>query len=350
MGRQTVAQHQASQPRRVLQRQPVAQLALNEDDTQRFQKWLAEQPFKLSERQQASIIRYCNTVDTAVDQAKLDAEADVNIAKKQKLYATLSSGRGKAADRAKTPQDRQSILHAKQRIDDAIEELGAAREHGGLGPELVSAVDSLAEVLLETHPSDRFTYVLMGNSPAPLLAWLLVKGYDEAAVHLPLGGLTTPVGEKVTESIGSGALPAPIRDYFDTALRPALERRLPLVLIDYVSTGGSLVKTADYIKRWLAERRVDLPVTFFGYSEHTFDETPALTDSPHEGVLATSQGKAENIFTKLNADKAVKEVLLIKGPATLDIGDLLKGQVPNAQPGHWHRVLRLMRDALTRDD
>ena len=225
-----------------------------------------------------------------------------------------------------------------------------AQAHGGLGKGVASAVASLAQVLLETHPPEAYTYVLMGNSPAPLLAWLILNGYGEAACHLPLGGLTTPRGEAVTANIGDGPLPEPIAQYFDGSLAAVVGRGLPIVLIDYVSTGGSLVKTADYIKRWLHGQGLALPVSFFGYSEHTLPEAPALEESPHGGVLATAQGPAEKVFTKLNADKVVKDVLLIRGPATLDIADLLEGKVPKAQPAHWKRVLRLMQAALRRED
>jgi hypothetical protein len=338
-------------PRPTTQLRPaVVQRELTVGDAEAFTKWLTEQPLKISDQQRLDIIRDSDSLEEAQQQAALDAEVGANIAAKREAYAT---SRGTMLEKAAIPKNaklRSKFEQAALSIEPAIAELDDAQAHGGMGKGVASAVASLAPVLLETHPPQTCTYVLMGNSPAPLLAWLILNGYGQAACHLPLGGLTTPKGKAVTDKIGDGPLPAPIASYFDQSLATVLARRLPIVLIDYVSTGVSLVKTADYIERWLQGKGVALPVSFFGYSEHTLPEVPELAESPHGGVLATAEGPAEKVFTKLNADKVVKEVLLIRGPATLDVADLLEGRAPNAQPAHWKRVLRLMQAALLRED
>lgn len=328
----------------------VQRAPLTAEDQVTFRGWLGESGVELGEQQQDAIIDESDTLEEAKQQAGLDAQAGQKIAERLGLYADSKESMAVKAQKAKSPKLQAGFQTAVRSIDEAIAELEDAKAHGGMGKGTASAVTSLAQVLLATHPPEACTYVLMGNSPAPLLAWLMLEGYKEAVCHLPLGGLTTPQGEKLTAEIGNGPLPETIAAYFDRSLATVLERNLPIVLIDYVSTGGSLVKTADYIERWLHGKERALSVSFFGYSEHTLPEAPVLAESPHAGVLATAEGPAEKVFAKLNADKVVKEFLLIKGPATLDVADLLEGKAQMAQPAHWKRVLRLMRAALMRAD
>jgi len=335
----------------IAQRQlAVVQRVLTGGNLEAFNEWFAAQPLKIGDQQRAEIIRESDTLEEA-QQMSLDAEAGTRIVVKRKVYEKLHTSRRDKVGKAKTEGEKARCEQAALSIEAAIAELDDAQEHGGLGKGVASAVVSMAQLLLKTHPPETCTYVLMGNSPAPLLAWLILNGHEKAACHLPLGGLTTPRGEELTAKIvEEDPLPEPITRYFNQSLAAVVARNLPIVLIDYVSTGGSLVKTADYIERWLNGKGLGLPVSFFGYTEHTLPEAVALAESPYAGTMATAKGLAEKVFTKLNADKVVKDVLLIKGPATLDVADLLEGKAPTAQPAYWKRVLRLMRAALLRED
>jgi hypothetical protein len=182
---------------------------------------------------------------------------------------------------------------------------------------------------------------------------LQLKKMGEAAFHLPLGGLTTPEGEKAMREFdkekGEGAVQKAVSKYLDFQLEEAVSRGKPLVLIDYASTGGSLVVTADFIKAWLKSKKSNLDVLIFGYSEKNLDKLPKLASGQHEGTVATASGRMEKAFTKMNADKIFKKVLLLRGPASLEIGALL-GPNPAAalvqNPDHWARVLRLMRKEI----
>ena len=324
----------------------VVQRALAAKDVEPFRNWLSEQNVVLDLTQFESIVRSheVSTLVEAQEQATLDAEAQQNITAKHKDYTTK---RAKFAKGLNGPR-RAEYEKAYQLLDGSIQELTSAQESGGLGPGIVSAVDSLARLLLETHPPSSHTYVCLGNSPAPLLAWLQIQGLGDTACHLPLGGLTTPEGEKRMMEEGPEVVGKTMSAYLNSSLKLVLSRGKPIVLIDYVSTGGSLVITANHIKDWLASCKKDLPVSFFGYSEREADaeSVNGLMNGPHEGVLATSEGPAEKIFAKLSADKVLKEFLLIKGPDTLDIRELLDGAGPRPQAAHWKRVLRLMRDAM----
>jgi hypothetical protein len=289
------------------------------------------------------------TEEEARQQALLDAQAGRNIADKRAAYEKTLKAMSEKAVKTKKEPLQAMFKQAALAIEAAIAELDDARRHGGVGKGVAGAVASLAQMLLRVHPPHSCTYVQMGNSPAPLLAWLTLNGYGAATCHLPLGGLGTAQAARLARKIGEDPLPEALVHHLDRTLAPVLARGLPIVLIDYVSSGGSLVTTAGCIKRWLHGRGRNLPVTFFGYSEHTLREAPELNRLPHTGVLATAAGPDEKVFTKLHADKVLKGHLLIKGPATLDVADLLEGQAPQAQPAHWRRVLRVMRAALQRD-
>lgn len=318
----------------------VAQRELGDEDKEPFYKWLDETDLALSAEQIQSIVRApeVKSLQDAKEQAQLDALAGKNAAAKAKAYGTK---------RRLFTKPQQAAARAV--LEDCISELESVQKSGGLGQGVVSAIGSLAQVLLEIHPAADHTYVMLGNSPAPLMAWLQLQGHGAGICHLPLGGLTTPEGMQAMTEAGPEAVQGRMGSYFDGILAAVLTRGKPIVLVDYVSTGGSLNVTADCIKTWLSGKGVSLPVTFFGYSEHALEEVGGLMTSPHEGVLATSEGPAEKVLTKLNADKALKNVLLLKGPATLDIAELLNGQGPTLQLAEWNRVLRLMRDALLRD-
>lgn len=210
------AQRRALSALQVLQpsvapRQPaVVQRKLSDEDAEAFDKWLSGQAFKLGDQQRLGIIRWSDTLDEAQQQAGLDAEAAEGIAERRAMYKKSSDT---AHSKAKKPGKLQAeFAKTAEFIDQTIAELDDAQTYGGLGRGMASAVASLARLLPETHPPDTCTYVLMGNSPAPLLAWLTLNGYGATACHLPLDGLTTPKGEELTSQIGSGPLPPVIAE------------------------------------------------------------------------------------------------------------------------------------------
>lgn len=315
----------------------TVQRLLSTTDAQALESWCKDQGIRLDGASALEIPARATDLPEAKQMA-LDAAARSASTSRAKVMAgALARTRSR-----KTPEEIQSI-------ETVLEDL----QRGGLGRALPAAIASLAELLMDTYPPAEYSYVLMGNSPAPLLAWLQLNGRQASAFHLPLGGLTTPEGTKKMAEVGAAAVQDTVSGYLDSALELAVARRKPLVLIDYVSSGGSLAVTAGFIKRWLASRGIDLSVDVFGFSERAPEAVPELMESGHRGVLATAVGEMERAFTRMNADKIFKNVLLLKGPASLDIVDLLNAPNPAAavveHPDHWARLLRLMRNELLYD-
>jgi hypothetical protein len=316
---------------------PVVQRALNASDASAFEVWLAAQELEKRDMDFAGIVRDASDLSHAKSLA-LEAASRSLSDKRARLLRDQLARRERQA-RLKGEEVNPAEL---QTIQDVMAELGAV----GLGRAVSASIASLAEVLMAHYPPGSHTYVLIGNSPAPLLAWLQLNGFGEAACHLPLGGLTTPEGTRAMSEAGTERVQTAVSGYLDSALGPAVAKKKPLVLVDYVSTGGSLAATATFVKQWLAARGVDLPVFILGYSEKGPDQLDELMQAGHEGILATAVGRLEKAFTKLNADKLIKKALLLKGPASVDIVDLLRAADPAAavvgHPEHWARLVRMM--------
>lgn len=318
---------------------PVVQRALNEEDAGLLAQWLETQDIKSKDAKYDNVVQQSNSLAGAKAAALENASRSISGAKATLLGSQLERF-GK-----KLPVDQVQAMR------DVLDVLGAAQQ-GQLGGAVTNSIASLAGELMDAYPPDKNTYVFIGNSPALLLAWLQLNGLGEAAFHLPLGGLTTEAGDKKMRAVGKEGVQAKVDAYLDGALGPAVGRGLPLVLVDYVSTGGSLVATANFVKAWLQKRDIDLSVHVFGYSETPADD-PALEglmQSGHEGILATSTGRSEKAFTDLNKRKLLKNALLLKGPASVDIVDLLNAENPVAavvqHPEHWARLQQMMQQAL----
>lgn len=323
----------------------IVQRVLDGGQLAALEAWCKAQEVPLAARDFGQIRDAASSLEEA-KQLALDLASRSAAAKRIKLL----EGHAGRARKALGAEDSRENAERLQIIEDQIADL----TRGGIGHALPTAIASLAELLMDQYPPGNYSYIMMGNSPAPLLAWMQLNGRHAAAFHLPLGGLTSPGGSQRMQTVGAVGVQTKVSNYLDTALGLAVARRKPLVLIDYVSTGGSLVVAAGFIKEWLRSRGIDLPVFIFGYSEKGPGELHELMSAGHAGILATALGRMEKVFTKMNADKAFKNVLLLKGPASLDIEDLLAADDPATavvqHPDHWARVIRLMRDSMLYDE
>lgn len=313
---------------------PVVQRTLLEKDVTELNKWLEGEKINLEPGQLEKIIDEASNLNEARLMA-LDLAAQESSMKRKKLIDNII----KKFEKKKTEEELKILKIQAKELD-----------MGGLGSALPDAIASLAKVLMAKFPPDKYSYVMMGNSPAPLMAWMKLNGFSDSFCHLPLGGFTAgnaPANDrKGYEKIWKSDDGQKIADYFNYALLDQVKKGKPLVLVDYVSTGGSMVFAVDLIRLWLKSIGSELQVLFFGYSEKDAESLIPLMKSGHDGVLATAVGEKEKTYVKMNADKLYKASMMLKGPASLDIAKLLKAENPIAaieqQPAHYERLLRLM--------
>lgn len=319
---------------------PYLQRELSGPDYESFLKWLHEMGIAGSVKADAIKVA-ANSLAEAQQMASQEVSVpiDKKAASATKVRQTLIEKNSKKYGDEMTKEDLETLQGVLADLNNK-----------GLGKALPAAIASLAEVLLHTFPPNTCTYVMMGNSPAPLMAWMQINGYGKSTFHLPLGGLTggnAPAQNREGyQKLWNSEHGIKLAKYFEVALGAAVSQGKPLVFIDYTATGGSLVYTLDMVKAWLEQRKTPLDVQFFAYSEKHAPDVKMLMESGHDGVLATSIGKMERIFTRMNADKLLKNVLQLKGPASLEINDLLRMPDPSTavvhQPAHWFRLLTLM--------
>lgn len=231
-------------------------------------------------------------------------------------------------------------------------------------PGLPEAVASLADVLIETFPPGTCLYIMLGNSPAPLMAYLSLrrKNFPKLAmVNIPLGGLSSPNDisksseptEKRKEyAEATGKASGKINKYLHYFLAPYLKSGRKFVLIDYASTGLSSVVMADLVQRYLKEMESPHDVSLFAFAEEPPKEKSLLMTSGYEAAVASPLGEAEKLFTKLTMDKFYKNTLSLLQYKSLDITELLEASDPiallhkKATPGHYLRLLMELEKGL----
>ncbi len=227
------------------------------------------------------------------------------------------------------------------------------------GSALPTATRTLANQLVAHYPPDNWHYIMMGNSPASLLAWCQFHQLD--VTHLPLGGITGK--RQRTGRLQQQLLQQQdkLADYFDRMLAVALASEKPLLLVDYTVTGKSLSLALDLLNGWMAQRHQTRPLQFFGFSEKTaetllqqfgtrhssmpLNDRPLndklLNDKSLTGTLALATSPASQVFTRLCGLKAYKNALQLTAPRSLDMLDFLeKGQAALIdQSQNWQRLV-----------
>lgn len=305
----------------------IVQRVLSETDTETFHKWLDENDIKLHESIIERVVKESSNIEEAKQTVHIEVES---LKQKGKRLPNVNKTMG---SKSITKEDREML---QQLLNDL--------SSVGLGTALPQATASLAEVLLAQYPPDRFTYIMMGNSPAPLMAFLQIKRVR--SFHLPLGGITD-VAQSAKGFVDNVAKSQElINSYFDRTLGEAADTGKPLVLIDYVSSGSSMIMAMDLIKSWLAARKKAIPVAFFGFTDHSPEELPDLMQGNHAGMLATATGKMEKLFIKMMRRKDYKNVFLLKGPASMEMSKLLNtGNPTEAMIKHveyYERLVKMM--------
>lgn len=312
---------------------PVVQRKLNETDNELFLKWLTEQNFHIGEHAVKRICLYSNSLEEAKEQATTESEVYEKTHKKRQVSLTKAESAIKRREGTEEPD-----MDEWQQV---LADLSAP----GLGDALPAAITSLARVLFAHYPPQNHTYVMMGNSPAPLMAFLEINRIK--SYHFPLGGITDV--QQASQQFKNDIQQSEklIHGYLEQVLGAAVDIGKPLVLIDYVSSGSSMILAMDLIKSWIGKRERKVNVDFFGFTNHKPDELKNLMKGSHSGVLATAVGKMERTFIRMMAGKDYKQSLMLKGPCSMEMATLLSKKDPaTAMVNHVNYYKRLVQMML----
>lgn len=316
----------------------IIQRKLSEKDNELFLKWLSEVKYPID---QTAIDRIC-LFSGSLEEAKEQAAIEDQVRKESKNRRKLSSEKASKAVERREGKNKPDMDEWQQILAD----LSAP----GLGAALPAAVTSLAEVLFSHYPPNGYTYIMMGNSPAPLMAFLEINNIR--SFHFPLGGITDvhQSSQQFNESVKQSE--KLIDDYLELVLGKAVDIGKPLVLIDYVSSGSSMILAMDLIKSWISKRKQKVNVDFFGFTNHKPDKLPKLMQGNHSGVLATAVGKMERTFIQMMAGKDYKQSLMLKGPSSMEMAKLLETKNPAAamvnHVGYYKRLVQMLLLELKR--
>jgi hypothetical protein len=315
------------------------QSRLSPEDLHAFKEWIADHEIKLKPAMLGSILQQAESLRGAKQMATkehVEGQSVLRATLFEKSKANLEKGAG-AMTGAELEETRKEIEVLRIAIEVLVQV-----PHERLRLMLNQTAHDLGHTLLSTYPPENYTYVFLGNSPMPLYIWLKAHHIPQI-LHMPLGGFVNPDQDKVKgnhEALNRQR--ALIKNYMNHYLEPGLGWGKPFVLVDYVSSGESLVESAKAIESWMADHKKVLEILFYAYSEHELEKIPLLNDSKYGGTLMTSVGTMERAFTKLNGAKLFKKVLLLKAAESLDIADLMGAHPEKAVLTHPEFYLRLI--------
>jgi len=331
---------------------PVQRMVTDETEIETFLEWALEN--KVPDSLAAYSLEYANDLGDAIGLAKklakglppklkesyekVGTETGRRIGVKERAGKTAATSLGRLEKTPKASNREQRILDLKGSLTSIKEELGEleqVQETGGLGKALPPAVASLADVLIEEYPPDRSVYIMLGNSPVPLMAYfgLMRRKIPKLTmVNIPLGGLSSenkftvsadPKKQRQAYGKVFGEQSEKIDAYLDHFLKPYLGTGRRFVLIDFASTGLSIVVMADLVRAYLERAKSDQQVGVFTFSKELPEDESFLMTSGYDTVAASPLGEAEKLFTHFTMEKNYKNRLFLTKYGSLDVTDLL---------------------------
>lgn len=118
-------------------------------------------------------------------------------------------------------------------------------------------IQEIGELIRRRFPSEKYVYVGLGRSPVPFAAYLTARG--ETVYNLPLSGLNGFLGLLK----GQFELLSAHFERFLPALNAIGTRKI--LLMDFVLSGNSLMRGADYVRAYLAGRDSTVEVVPLGF-------------------------------------------------------------------------------------
>lgn len=225
----------------------------------------------------------------------------------------------------------------------------------------LSNIDTIARSLASNFPPASSVYVALGNSPIPIITKLQQTHPTAEVVKMPLGGLSSPPFDSpkafdkfvTSDELRTGRL----MKYLDHFLAPYKADERKIVLVDYASSGTSMVIAQKLLSEYFQDsKRVK---TFVYASEAN------VTDESHlDNYLALAKtGAIEtagndpffNKFLQKNEEKLFKNVMHLTLYESVDAQEVMKtddfGALIKPTLAGYLRLLRMIDpETLTEDD
>ena len=237
-------------------------------------------------------------------------------------------------------------------LEAVIADLAEFSDHGRLGKVLPQAMASLAQRLWQRFPQATHTYVMVGNSPAGLMAFLQLNEPDADVVHLPVGGIASPVFN-AADACHVDLVRKVIDDYLGHALRRAMADGKTLVLIDLVSSGVTIELLEKLVGGWLdVHAGKNRRLAVFGYGRVMPAQWLGRTNDGPAGRCARAfvvpSGKSERAFIHMSEAKIIKNVMHLKSAESVTfqlVGNQADAKIEAVTVGHPANLKRT-RDLL----
>ncbi|MFD9896011.1 DnaJ domain-containing protein, partial [Amycolatopsis sp. NPDC059027] len=163
---------------------------------------------------------------------------------------------GMPKDMENAPPPRVYHLDEAARFRDVVRRL-AGQHHLAEQQRIVLAMNGVVESILRDYPPDRFSYVGVGRSPAPVIAALQGRGHYARSVPLSSFRPSPPRSSILQSTFKARGEPLPtkgqiklLREHFVKYLGD-LPKERAVLLIDYAQSGLSLISTQFYLQRHL---------------------------------------------------------------------------------------------------
>jgi hypothetical protein len=331
------------------------QRQLDGDAAIAFTTWIDAQRLTLHEHAADAIVADAVSLDDAKGRA-LDVASAIGTGKRLKMLKERTAQRGAAASASARPAATVDALAAA--LTEELQAISTAQMAGGdetaLGQAVPRAVRTVADALTTRFPFREHTYVMLGNSPAPIMAWLRddPRVPPDAAVHLPLGGLSDPQAKSVKELLADPDARARLFAHFKHCLGDPEHLTHTLVVVDFASSGASTRKVVALLQNW--QRKQTVLSFAYTYSGSAVDlrkaggpETAGLPPIEHVHHPTT---RAELVFGRMDMDKLLKSVLHLKGPTEAHIREVVEGSegAVKDRGAHYDRMVELLFSARMR--
>jgi len=172
------------------------------------------------------------------------------------------------------------------------------------------AVTSLATALVRQYPAENHAYLMVGNSPAPLLA-VMQQQWSESTLHLPLGGFGGPVYSDA-DAADKLQIDCKVGVIIDKVLSPLQKVEKSVVLVDFAISGATLEYIFKQVETWRSTHSKANETKVFAYAN---SRPPVLKKDPQDpkrtllsGTYAMPVGETEEVFMELVTGKHIKNL------------------------------------------
>ena len=157
-----------------------------------------------------------------------------------------------------------------------------------------SELEQIGQEIISLFPPDKYLYIGIGRSPAPVIAWLQARAKVENPVQIPLSNfkLCKPVhGDNIgLPEFPSDEARAKLFRHFDNYLGMHSGFHKKWLIIDVAESGNTLRSAGFALKEYAAEHNVDNSVEMLAISENDQEKKYYLEMGMHVAMAEYKLG------------------------------------------------------------